>query len=165
MSRAHHNAAPILVDDDDDETARRAACHVLKRRILLADDDEQLQRAVTRIAEKHGYDVIHVTRGGDVVSRAAETKPELIVLDISFPDADGRDILSALKADARTAEIGVLVWSGAVRDPESDRKISLSLGAEDYVEKTDAQTLLLKIERVLLRLDLARSAPGAPATR
>jgi DNA-binding response OmpR family regulator len=126
------------------------------RQILLADDDEQVQRAVTRVAEKHGYHVIHVTTGGDVVRRAVETSPELIVLDVSFPDADGRDILTALKADARTAEIAVLVWSGDARDPESDRKISLSLGAEDYIEKTDAQTLLRKIRRLLLRLDAER---------
>lgn len=128
------------------------------RQILLADDDEQVQRAVTRIAEKHSYEVIHVTTGGDVMRRAIETKPELIVLDVSFPDADGRDILMALKADARTAEIAVLVWSGDARDPESDRKISLSLGAEDYIEKTDAQTLMRKIRRVLLRLDAERKA-------
>lgn len=128
------------------------------RQILLADDDEQVQRAVTRVAEKLGYNVIHVTTGGDVVSRALETQPELIVLDVTFPDADGRDILTALKAEARTADIAVLVWSGDVRDPESDRQISLSLGAEDYIEKTDAQTLLRKIQRVLFRLDAERKA-------
>ena len=132
------------------------------RQILLADDDEQVQRAVTRVAEKNGYRVVHVTTGGDVVTRAIEAKPELIVLDISFPDADGRDILTALKTDARTSEIAVLVWSGAVRDPESDRKIALSLGAEDYIEKTDAQTLLRKIRRVLLRLDSERQPPPTP---
>jgi DNA-binding response OmpR family regulator len=135
------------------------------RQILLADDDEQVQRAVTRIAEKHSYEVIHVTTGGDVLRRAIETKPELIVLDVSFPDADGRDILMALKADARTAEIAVLVWSGDARDPESDRKISLSLGAEDYIEKTDAQTLMRKIRRVLLRLDAERKALLEGASR
>ena len=128
------------------------------RQILLADDDDQVQRAVTRAAEKLGYNVVHVTTGGDVVTRAIETKPELIVLDLSFPDADGRDILTALKADARTAEIAVLVWSGDRRDPESDRKISLGLGAEDYIEKADAQTLLRKIQRVLFRLDAERKA-------
>ncbi len=130
------------------------------RRILLADDDEQVQRAVTRVATKSGYNVIHVTSGGDVVRRAIETKPELVVLDIAFPDADGRDILSALKADARTAEVPVLVWSG--RDPQSDRKIALDLGAEDYVEKTDAQDLLRKIQRVLQRLDLDRDRDAPP---
>jgi DNA-binding response OmpR family regulator len=133
------------------------------RQILLADDDEQVQRAVTRVAEKSGYHVIRVTVGSDVVTRAVETNPELIVLDIAFPDADGRDILKTLKSDARTAEIPVLVWSG--RDPESDRKIALSLGAEDYVEKTDAQTLLRKIQRVLLRLDSDRKAPPTPEPR
>jgi DNA-binding response OmpR family regulator len=126
------------------------------RQILLADDDNQVQRAVTRVAEKHGYNVIHVTTGENVLRRAIETMPELIVLDVSFPDADGRDILTALKADARTTEIPVVVWSA--RDPESDRKIALSLGAEDYVEKTDAQDLLRKIQRVLLRLDSERKA-------
>ena len=126
------------------------------RQILLADDDEQVQRAVTRIAEKNGYSVIHVTSGTDVLARAIATKPALIVLDVTFPDADGRDILAVLKADPRTAKMAVLVWSGDTRDPESDRKIALSLGAEDYIEKTDAQTLLRKIKRVLLRLDSER---------
>jgi DNA-binding response OmpR family regulator len=126
------------------------------RQILLADDDELVQRAVKRIAELNGYNVIHVTSGGDVVTRAIETKPELIVLDVTFPDADGRDILSVLKAEPRTSDIAVLVWSA--RDPESDRKIALSLGAEDYIEKTDVQTLLRKIKRVLLRLDAERKA-------
>lgn len=131
------------------------------RQILLADDDEQVHCAVTRVAEKLGYDLIHVTTGGDVVTRAIETKPELIVLDVSFPDADGRDILAALKADLRTTEIAVLVWSGEVRDPESDRQIALGLGAEDYVEKADAQTLLCKVQRVLFRLDAERRAARA----
>jgi CheY-like chemotaxis protein len=76
--------------------------------------------------------------------------PDLIVLDIHFPDADGRDVLSRLKADPRTTTIPVVVWSG--RDPQSDRRIALDLGAEDYVEKRDPSTLLPKIERVLLRL-------------
>jgi DNA-binding response OmpR family regulator len=52
----------------------------------------------------------------------------------------------------------VLVWSGDARDPESDRKIALDLGAEDYIEKTDAQNLLRRIKRVLLRLDSDRKA-------
>lgn len=134
------------------------------RQILLADDDEQVQRAVTRVAEKLGYNVIHVTSGADVLARAIETKPELIVLDVTFPDADGRDVLATLKAEARTANIAVLVWSGDTRDPESDRKISLALGAEDYVEKTDAQTLVRKIQRVLFRLDTERKAVLKAAT-
>ena len=46
------------------------------------------------------------------------------------------------------------MWSG--RDADSDRKIALDLGAEDYVEKADAQTLFAKIDRVLLRVESDR---------
>lgn len=120
------------------------------RRILFADDDPTMQRALKRLADQHGFELVQVLEGGDVYASALETQPDLIVLDIHFPDADGRDVLSRLKADTRTAQIPVLVWSG--RDPQSDRRIALDLGAEDYVEKRDARTLLPKIERVLLRL-------------
>ena len=117
---------------------------------MFADDDPGVQRAVSRLAEKRGFEMLPVLAGSDVYQTALAEKPDIIVLDIHFPDADGRDVLSRLKADARTAGIPVVVWSG--RDPESDRRIALDLGAEDYVEKRDASSLLPKIERVLLRL-------------
>ncbi len=120
------------------------------RRILFADDDPNVQRALKRLAEKNGFELVPILAGADVCAAAIEHAPTLIVLDIHFPDADGRDVLSRLKADARTRSIPVVVWSG--RNPESDRRIALDLGAEDYVEKRDPGTLLPKIERVLLRL-------------
>jgi CheY-like chemotaxis protein len=123
------------------------------RRILFADDDPGVQRAMGRLAEKHGFEVVPVLAGSNVYQAALATKPDIIVLDIHFPDADGRDVLSRLKADPSTANIPVLVWSG--RDPQSDRRIALDLGAEDYVEKRDPSTLLPKIERVLLRVSAA----------
>jgi two-component system KDP operon response regulator KdpE len=121
------------------------------RRILLADDNDQVRRVVKRVAELNGYDVIEACTGTEVRKLALETQPALVVLDIRFPDADGRDILAQLKADPQTASLPVLVWSA--RDPESDRRIALELGAEDYVEKGEAQELVTKITRVLLRVD------------
>ncbi len=50
-----------------------------------------------------------------------------------------------------TAHIPAIVWSG--REGESDSRISLSLGAEDYIAKTDALLMIRKLERVFLRLD------------
>ena len=120
-------------------------------RILLADDDPTVQRTVKRVAMEFGHHVLQVHTGMAVLEAARDQSPDLIVLDISFPDADGRDLLAKLKADARTAHIPVLVWS-ARHDMESERRIALSLGAEDYVEKADAQLLLRKIERLLFRL-------------
>ena len=120
-------------------------------RILLADDDPMVQRAVRRLAAEHGHELIEVTASALLHPTALQLQPDLIVLDVTFPDGDGRDLLARLKADERTRQIPVLVWS-AHQDRDSESRIALALGAEDYVEKSDAQRLLRKIERVLLRL-------------
>jgi two-component system OmpR family response regulator len=122
------------------------------RRILLADDNEVVQEVVSRVAGRHGHKIIRAMSGAGTFELAATTQPDMIVLDIEFPDADGRDVLAKLKDDARTAHIPVLVWSGREGN-ESDSRISLDLGAEDYVQKSDAEHLIAKLERVLLRLD------------
>ncbi|MES1174992.1 MAG: response regulator [Myxococcales bacterium] len=120
-------------------------------RILLADDDPAMQRMVQKVAADFGHELVQVRRGMAVVSTALEVTPDLIVLDVGFPDADGRDLLAQLKAEPRTAAIPVLVWSGR-HDLDSERRIAISLGAEDYVEKTDAALLMRKIQRLLLRI-------------
>ncbi|HEY4159543.1 MAG TPA: response regulator [Polyangiaceae bacterium] len=126
----------------------------VRGRILLADDDPDVQRAVTRVAKLAGYEIIQAVTGAEVERITIETRPELVILDIRFPDADGRDVLARLKQNPLTAEIPVLIWSGG--DAESDRRIAIDLGAEDYIEKADAGTLLKKIERVLHRIRAER---------
>lgn len=122
----------------------------LRRRILVADDNERLQRAVKRAAEQGQFEVIAAMKGAEVLALALQTNPDAIVLDVAFPDADGRDVLAQLKAEPKTAAIPVIVWSGR-REASSDRRIALDLGAEDYLEKVDAEALIRKVERVLLR--------------
>ncbi len=121
------------------------------RLILLADDDPYVQKTVRRVAEEYEYQIISATTGSEVKATALDLSPDLVVLDLTFPDADGRDVLAQLKSDLRTADIPVLIWSA--RNPESERRIALDLGAEDYVEKSDVETLLKKVKRLLLRLD------------
>ena len=123
-------------------------------RILFADDDPQLQRSMKRVAVQRGDELVQVTCGAQTFGRALESQPDLIILDMGFPDTDGRDVLAQLKGDQRTAQIPVVVWSAGRRDPESDSRIALALGAEDYIEKADAQLLFRKLDRVLLRLSI-----------
>lgn len=121
-----------------------------RRRILLADDDDALQNLVRRAFQKYGHELIEVTEAASVLTVAASSRPDVIVLDVEFPGADGRDLLALLKADPRTTSIPVIVWSGR-RSNDSNSRIALELGAEDYVEKNDPDLLLRKLERVLLR--------------
>jgi CheY-like chemotaxis protein len=122
-------------------------------RILVADDNEQLQALVKRLLERDGYVVTQVFTGIEMTREISQSPlPDLIVLDVALPDADGRDLLASLKKDPKTAAIPVVVWSG--RDADSDRRIALELGAEDYVEKGALSALVPKIERILLRVGL-----------
>ena len=135
------------------------------RKILLADGNQSVQRVVREVAEQRGHVLVQATSAAATLILASETQPELIVLDLAFADADGRDVLRQLKTRPDTQHIPVVVWSGRDgHEYESDSRISLDLGAEDYVEKDDlgqrvnvakddVQLLLLKLERVLLRLD------------
>jgi len=132
------------------------------RRILLADSNEGVQQVVRQVAEQRGHRLIQATTAKATLILCDEAQPDLVVLDLAFPDADGRDVLHQLKTRPTTAHIPVVVWS-AREGHASDSRISLDLGAEDYVEKDepraeayierdDAQLLLLKLERILLRL-------------
>lgn len=129
-------------------------------KIMVVEDNDLLLGVLRRALVRAGYQVIGASSGAEMARLVLADRPDLIVLDIALPDADGRDLLASLKKDARMAEIPVVVWSGRYAD--SDRAVVLELGAEDYVEKGPASALVPKIERVLLRisereLQIARS--------
>jgi DNA-binding response OmpR family regulator len=116
--------------------------------ILVADADTTLLKRVTSLVKSEGYDVVTTANGAGVLDLALHHRPKLIVLDVAFPDADGRDLLREIKREARLADIPVLMWSE--RDYDSDRRIALELGAADYLPKSDSLMLMPKIARVLL---------------
>ncbi len=121
-------------------------------RILVAEDDRELQRLLKRSLERLGYVVTQVFTAADVFHEiAVDPLPDVLVLDFTLPDADGRDLLRRLKGDPRTAPIPTLVWSG--RDADSERRIAIELGADDYVEKGALSTLIAAIiEQTLSRI-------------
>jgi len=99
-------------------------------RILLADDDPMVQRTVKRVAAEFGHEVLQVSSGAAVHATTLELKPDLVVLDLGFPDADGRDLLAQLKADPGTAAIPVIVVSML-----DERGRGFALGAAEYLVK------------------------------
>jgi DNA-binding response OmpR family regulator len=119
-------------------------------RIMVVEDNEALAGLLRRALEQAGHEVVLAPSGLAMMRLVHITKPDLIVFDIALPDVDGRDLLAALKKDARTFSIPVVIWSGRYAD--SDRAVALDLGAEDYVEKGPPLTLVPKIQRILLRL-------------
>jgi CheY-like chemotaxis protein len=121
-----------------------------KARIMVVEDNDKLLALLRRALERAEYEVVPAVSGAEMMNLLQASKPDLIVLDISLPDTDGRDLLVTLKKDPRTFSIPVIVWSGRYAD--SDRLVALDLGAEDYVEKGAPTALVPKIQRILLRI-------------
>ena len=78
-------------------------------RILLVDDETDQVEMYQYALEDAGFAVVAASTGGDAIGRARELRPDLIVLDVRLPDMPGWDVCAVLKADARTAQIPVIV--------------------------------------------------------
>ena len=80
-------------------------------KILIVDDDEISRYLLKGMLANRGYRLLEAQGGGQGLRLARENKPNLIVLDLSMPDLDGFEVLEALKRDAETREIPVVIYT------------------------------------------------------
>ncbi len=117
--------------------------------VLVVDDTLANRWVLTRILEEGGYRVIEGETAADAVRLAAE-RPDLIVLDVRLPDGSGFEIARNLKADARTADIPLLLISASFTSPR-ERARGLDAGADGYLTHPVEPPVLLATIRALLR--------------
>jgi len=123
-----------------------------RMRILVAEDDPAVAKLYAAYAQSRGHGVLFARDGAETLVRAASELPDLILLDVSMPELDGRDALRELKASDRTSRIPVLVISAFGGDQHL-RDLLLELGAFDVMEKpVDLQIAFTKAERVVSAL-------------
>ncbi|CAN5691398.1 response regulator transcription factor [soil metagenome] len=115
-------------------------------KILLVDDDTLLQRSLTYQLAREGYQVTTAENGRKALNVARSDPPDLILLDIGLPDANGLDIARTLQ---REMDIPIIFLTA--RDQETDIVVGLELGAEDYITKPFGVHELLARIRVVLR--------------
>lgn len=120
-----------------------------KSRVLIVDDDELLQELVKIALEGEGYEVHQALTGAELWRVLASLKPDIIVLDVMLPDADGRELLAKLKSNPKTNSIPVMLWSARPRESDVDLD---ELGAEVFLQKGPTDTLPAELERVLMRI-------------
>jgi len=105
------------------------------REILLIEDSRFMRVSIQRILTGAGY-TVHTASDGEAGVRAArETLPDLVVLDLDLPKISGLDVLRALKQDAFTKSIPVVVLA-ALSGP-NEEELSIKGGAAACVEKSD----------------------------
>jgi two-component system, OmpR family, response regulator len=123
-------------------------------RVLIVEDDPELRSVLSRSLREEGFEVDTVSNGGDVLARTERGLPDIFVIDIGLPDADGRDICQALRA--RGIEVPVLFLTA--RDAVVDRVAGFDAGGDDYVAKPFALVELVARIQALLRRGGATSA-------
>ena len=103
-------------------------------KILIVDDSRFLRLANERALVKAGHVVITASDGEEGLRLAQERKPDLVVLDMMLPKLSGPDVLRALRKDAETAAMPVMVLTSL---PQCNKEKLLSEGATSYFAKSE----------------------------
>jgi two-component system cell cycle response regulator DivK len=101
--------------------------------ILVVEDNEMNMKLFRDVLLVTGYRALEATTGGEAVDLAVEHAPDLVLMDIQLPDADGVDVLRRLRMDDRTAAIPVLAVTAQAM--QGDRERFLAAGFDGYVSK------------------------------
>ncbi len=115
--------------------------------ILLVEDDASVREAVAMALEGDGHRVETAVSGDEALSRWQRSRPDLILLDVMLPGADGLEVCRAVRRDDQVPIIMLTARSDAI-----DVVLGLECGADDYVTKPfETRVLLARIKAVLRR--------------
>ena len=117
-------------------------------KILIIEDEAPIRRFLEILTTGHGYQVKTVETAQEGLKQITTWNPNLILLDLGLPDADGLDFTKELRS---WIEIPIIVISA--RDKEADKVLALDAGANDYLTKPFGSGELLARIRVALRIN------------
>jgi two-component system phosphate regulon response regulator PhoB len=122
--------------------------------VLVVEDEDALAQLLKYNLEREGYRVTTAGDGEEALVLAAETPPDLVVLDWMLPKASGIEVCRRLRGRQETRNTPIVMLTA--RTEESDRVRGLDVGADDYVTKPFSMNELLARLRAVMR----RIRPG-----
>ena len=127
---------------------------MLTPRLLLLEDDPRLRDVLLRSLGAEGFDARAVGTAHELLERVAAGVPDAFVIDVGLPDADGRDVCQALRAQGIDAPVLFLT----ARDALIDRLSGFSAGGDDYLGKPfDIEELVARLQALLRRRGAERT--------
>jgi two-component system KDP operon response regulator KdpE len=121
--------------------------------VLIVDDELSIRRFLRVSLETNHYRVHEAENGQEALVKAAQVRPEVIILDMNLPDMEGVEVLRRLREWTSTP---VIILS--VRDADRDKVAALDAGADDYLTKPFSTDELLARMRVARRHALPPAA-------
>ena len=119
----------------------------MKHKILLVDDQDELRKLLSESLRSRNYEVLEAADGASLKTAFNNTQPDVVLLDLRLPDADGLDLLSAIKRNWPETEVIVLSGYGTLDAAVEATK----RGAFHFVTKPYNEGLFPLLERALER--------------
>ena len=126
--------------------------------VLVVEDTDEIRELVRTVLTRAGFDVRAVGSGAECLEEVRRQAPDLIVLDLGLPDADGTEVCRQVRAET---ECYVLMLTA--RAEEVDLLIGLAVGADGYMAKPFSPRELAARVQAMLRFPRSAPAPEAPA--
>ena len=103
------------------------------KNILIIDDDPATTRLLEVLLTREGYNILTENLSDNALQTTKDHKPNLIILDLMMPGADGFEVCQEMKDDPELAEIPILMFTSANR--ADLRKQALAVGVNEYITK------------------------------
>jgi DNA-binding response OmpR family regulator len=116
--------------------------------VLIADDDPNIVLSLEFLMKRAGYEVRVVRDGDAVLSAVAEAVPDLLLLDVMMPKANGYAVCDALRADPTCRDLRIIMLTA--RGQEVERRKGLALGADAYITKPFSTREMMELVRETL---------------
>src|SRR5262249_40585255 len=101
-----------MSEREKDQNKEKEKDKPVRPRVLLVDDYPDAREMYTEYLEFSGFDVVEAGNGMEALQRAADSAPDIILMDLSLPVMDGWEATRRLKADKRTASIPIVALTG-----------------------------------------------------
>jgi two-component system response regulator RegX3 len=123
--------------------------------ILFVEDEEAISSPFARVLEREGFEPVVAATAAEAMELAERVEPDLVLLDLTLPDGDGRDVCRALRRDS---DVPIVMLTA--RGSELDRVVGLEMGADDYVVKPFSGAEVVSRIRAVLRRSRGGAAGG-----
>jgi two-component system response regulator RegX3 len=126
-------------------------------RILFVEDERSISEPFSKALAREGYDAVVAGTAKEALELAKSIDPQLILLDLTLPDGDGRDVCREIR---RTSDVPIVMLTA--RGTETDRIVGLEIGADDYVVKPFSGAEVIARIRAVLRRTRRDGADDEP---